>query len=228
MPTCAWIAAGDTRRSVNRRTEPLRAAAKAQTDASDAPPPALVVLPSHRGSIPILRAVTLGLKPLSVQRFFLLALVVLLLDQGTKLAVLSRLGDGTMQVIVPRFLQLLYRTNTGAAFSILQAHPLPLKIFSTFVVIVLAGWSTRLRGRDQKLRLPLGLILGGATANLTDRYFRGHVIDFIDAHWDDVYHFPTFNVADSSICIGVGLLMLMILTGGADPDEAGAQGESHD
>ena len=138
------------------------------------------------------------------------------------------LGDDTILVVIPRVLQLLYRTNTGAAFSILQAHPLPLKIFSTVVVIVLVGWSIRLHGRDQKLRLPLGFILGGATGNLIDRYFRGHVIDFIDAHWDDVYHFPTFNVADSSICIGVGLLMLMILTGGADPDEAGAQSESQD
>ncbi|MBI3736728.1 signal peptidase II, partial [Candidatus Sumerlaeota bacterium] len=119
---------------------------------------------------------------------------------------------GEARVIIPRCLQLIYRVNTGAAFSSFTEHTWPLTIFSSIVAIGLLTWSLRLNGYEQILRWPLGLILGGAVGNLVDRYRIQHVIDFIDAHWNDVYHFPTFNVADSAISVGMALLIWISLT----------------
>lgn len=151
--------------------------------------------------------------------FGLLALAVLIADQMSKLIVVSTLADRGPLVIIPRAFQFIYRTNTGAAFSIFQEHTMALTVFASFVAVGLAFWGWRLRPEEVMLRWPLALIFGGAVANLIDRYRLGHVTDFIDAHWDNVYHFPTFNVADSAICIGMGLLIWMSLWGAPSPAE---------
>jgi signal peptidase II len=143
--------------------------------------------------------------------FLLIAGTVLILDQATKLMAIAWLADDRDVVLIPRVLQLIHRTNTGAAWSMFQDSPKILTIFATVVAGGLAVWSVLLRPEERILRLPLAMILGGAVGNLADRYRLGHVVDFIDAHWDDVYHFPTFNVADSAICIGMALLIWMNL-----------------
>ncbi len=137
-------------------------------------------------------------------------------DQASKAAAVYGLGHGRTLVLIPRLLQLLYRTNTGAAFSLFRDFPMVLAIFSTIVSVGLIVWGWRLRPADVGLRWPIGLILGGAVGNLIDRYRIGHVVDFIDAHWNNVYHFPTFNLADSAICVGMGWLISMSLRGGGD------------
>jgi signal peptidase II len=139
------------------------------------------------------------------------AAVVIVLDQLTKALAVAALSEGRVVVILPRVLQFIYRTNTGAAWSMFSDRTGLLTIFATIVAIGLTIWSIRLPSAELVLRLPLSLILGGAVGNLIDRYRLGYVIDFIDAHWDDVYHFPTFNVADSAICIGMALLIWMNL-----------------
>ena len=151
----------------------------------------------------------LSLFGMSLRGFFILAGCVLLADQLTKIAVLQWLSDGETITIIPSLLQLNYATNTGAAFSVFRDYPAVLTVLATAVAIALAVWSLRLQPAETNLRWPLGLILGGATGNLTDRYRLGHVVDFIDAHWFYGSHFPTFNVADSAICIGMGLLILL-------------------
>jgi signal peptidase II len=146
----------------------------------------------------------------TLKHFGVLALVVIVLDQLSKLAIVLRFelpGGNDSIVIIPRLLQFIYQTNTGAAFSFFRDHPGVLKVFATLVAVGLLIWSWRLAPQELSFRWPLGLILGGAVGNLIDRYRLGHVIDFIDAHWDERYHFPTFNVADSAICIGMGLLI---------------------
>lgn len=154
--------------------------------------------------------------------FTLLAGVILILDQFTKWLVVRELSEGRVIELVPRVLQLIYRTNTGAAWSMFRENPGLLTVFATGVAIGLAVWSLVLRPEERILRIPLAMILGGAVGNLVDRYRMGHVVDFIDAHWDDVYHFPTFNVADSAICIGMAVLIWMNLriTSGAPDTEA--------
>lgn len=164
----------------------------------------------------------IDIKPLSLERFSLLAGAVVLADQVSKLAVVGFLAGHAPQVLIPRLLQLTHRTNTGAAFSIFRDHPMVLTIFASAVALSLAVWGMMLKAEEAPLRWPLGLILGGAIGNLVDRYRVGQVTDFIDAHWNNVYHFPTFNVADSAICVGMGILIWMTLKSAPHPKAEGA------
>ncbi len=148
---------------------------------------------------------------LSLKGFAVLAVGVIIADQLAKWAIVSHVTPERPLVLIPRFLQFIRRTNTGAAFSIFTGHTIALALFSTVVATGLVVWSWRLHPEELILRWPLGLILGGAVGNLVDRYRLGRVVDFIDAHVDDRYHFATFNVADSAICVGMALLILISL-----------------
>lgn len=140
--------------------------------------------------------------------FTWIAVITLLLDQVSKLVVLATLVDRPPVVLLPDMLQLQYRTNTGAAFSLLEGHTVLLTLVSIVISLFLLLWAWRLKPGEQGFRLSFGLILGGAIGNLIDRVRLGQVVDFIDAHWRDVYHWPTFNIADSAICVGIFLLVL--------------------
>ncbi|WP_150046018.1 signal peptidase II [Methylomonas rhizoryzae] len=143
-----------------------------------------------------------------------LSALIVLLDQASKLAI-----DANMQLyqsipLLPYF-NLTYARNTGAAFSLL-AHAggwqrwlfagLALGISS-----VIAVWLKRLQRHETLMAVSLSLILGGAIGNLIDRVAYGYVIDFLHVYYQD-WHWPAFNVADSAICIGVGLMLLENLT----------------
>ncbi len=110
--------------------------------------------------------------------------------------------------LVPGLLGLQYAENTGAAFSFASGHTWLLALFSALISAVILVIAWRLPASERGLRIPLGLILGGAIGNLIDRARLGYVVDFIDAHWFDKAHWPTFNVADSAICIGIGLWLI--------------------
>lgn len=160
-------------------------------------------------------------------RFWLVA-VVLISDQLTKYLAVARLSDGTIISIIPGCLQLRYATNLGAAFSILQGQGALLSLFTVGAMTWIYWWS-RSVPRDQRwLLVALSLIFGGAAGNLMDRLFRGaglfrgHVVDFIDAYVGK-HHWPTFNIADSAICVGVGLVMLAFFL--YPPDEEAKESE---
>jgi len=136
------------------------------------------------------------------------AAIVLVVDQLSKALVLTFLAPGAPHaevVIVSGFLRLYYVENTGAAFGLFQGKN-PLLAFLAFgVVVVLVVWFRELV-RLWSGALALGLQLGGAVGNLVDRFRHGFVVDFIDfSFW------PTFNVADSAITIGVLLLLYVLL-----------------
>lgn len=137
-----------------------------------------------------------------------LAATVILMDQVTKGLAVTLLKDRAPVVLVPGCLQLIYNTNTGAAFSILQGRTGLLSILSAGISLVLLIWAWRLGPHEQGLRIGFGLILGGAIGNLIDRLRLGEVIDFIDAHLAGRYHWPTFNIADSAVCVGIFLLIV--------------------
>lgn len=155
--------------------------------------------------------------PVSRLVFFAIALISVVLDQFTKfLAVrflLPRLKNPDVLAqaveVIPNYFALLYRENTGAAFSLFTEHTGLLALFSGMISLGFIGWAWRLRPSEQGMRLALGLIVGGAVGNLIDRVLHGYVIDFLHAHWQWTYQWPTFNVADSSVCIGMGMLVLM-------------------
>jgi signal peptidase II len=139
------------------------------------------------------------------------AAIVLVVDQLSKALVLTFLAPGAPHaevVIVPGLLRLYYVENTGAAFGLFQGKN-PLLAFLAFgVVVALVVWFRELV-RFWLGALALGLQLGGAVGNLIDRFRHGFVVDFIDfSFW------PTFNVADSAITIGVLMLLYVLLRQG--------------
>ncbi len=144
-----------------------------------------------------------------------LTLLVILVDQWTKRLVTSRLDEFEAIVLLP-VLDLMRLHNEGAAFSFLSNASGWQRWFFITLAIGVSGailvWLRRLPARGQNLLAAgLCLVMGGALGNVIDRMRLGHVIDFIRVHYAEWY-FPAFNVADSAITIGAGLLILdMIL-----------------
>jgi len=141
-------------------------------------------------------------------RFYATAILVLVIDQLSKLIALQYLRPIEGVEIIPGFFRLYYATNTGGAFSILSDSTAILIIFSLVAIVVIFAWQFTLPHKDWVMRITLGLIFGGAIGNLIDRFTRGFVIDFLDFHWRYRLHWPTFNFADTFICIGVGLIVV--------------------
>jgi len=143
-------------------------------------------------------------------KWFSLAFAVLVLDQGSKWFADDLLGARDVVSLLP-FLALRKAYNPGAAFSFLSDASGWQRWFfiglALLVIGVLVAWLRRLPRGESRLALALALILGGAAGNLIDRVLYGHVIDFIDLYYRD-WHFPTFNIADSAITLGAGLLLL--------------------
>jgi signal peptidase II len=151
------------------------------------------------------------MKEASGWRWIPLTLVIILLDQLSKEAILGSLVPYESIPVLP-VLDITLMYNTGAAFSFLADAAgwqrwffvaLALGIGAAIVV-----WLRRLHARTQwLLAFSLALILGGALGNVIDRIKLGHVVDFIHVHWGDAY-FPAFNVADAAISVGAALMLL--------------------
>jgi signal peptidase II len=150
------------------------------------------------------------------------ALVVLVLDQLTKLAALQRLLPGIPVDVVDGFFALTLVMNPGLAFGMLSSTPAAwrwaIAVLSMGALAALTVVGARLLpSGGSATRLALGLIFGGAVGNLIDRGRFGAVVDFLDFYWRG-YHWPAFNVADSAISVGVTLLALRILWPAAPAD----------
>jgi len=159
------------------------------------------------------------------RRYFVLALVVLMLDQTTKILAHAYLSTRGQLTIVPDLFALTYSRNPGGLFGyfaqlgqpwrFVLLTALPLAAVGLIVAFLVSSGAT-----DRLTRLALSLILGGALGNLIDRLVRGEVVDFLDvyigggrvADWlvtrFGTAHWPTFNVADSAIVVGACLLLL--------------------
>jgi signal peptidase II len=138
-----------------------------------------------------------------------LAFIVVVLDQASKLAADAFLGYHQPVPLIP-FFNLTLSYNAGAAFSFLgQAGGWQRWFFIALALLVsgfLIQWMRQVNGRDRWLSLALSLILGGAIGNLIDRIAYGHVVDFIHFYVGD-WSWPIFNIADSAITVGAGLLI---------------------
>ena len=144
-----------------------------------------------------------------------IAAAILLFDQFTKLLVISRFELGESQAVTSYF-NLVRVHNSGAAFSFLSTASGWQRWLFTGIGIAAAGfmvWLLRSHPQQTLFCFALSLVLGGAVGNVVDRMLWGHVIDFLDFHWDwlsPVFyqgHFPAFNVADSAISVGAVCLI---------------------
>jgi signal peptidase II len=118
-------------------------------------------------------------------------------------------------VLSDDFFRLRYAENPGAAFGLFRTLPdqwrSPLfHLVSLGAVVLIASYFSKLTGASNErwARWGLPLVLAGAVGNYLDRLARGFVIDFLEVHWREVWYWPAFNVADSAICVGVGLLVV--------------------
>ena len=136
---------------------------------------------------------------------------MILLDQLTKLWVrTSFVYGGEPQAVIPGFFNLVYVRNTGAAWGMLGGQQVLLVLLSIAVLVMLALYHRRLLNPTLDHRIALGLMTGGILGNLIDRVRLGWVTDFLDFHVG-AWHWPSFNVADSAICIAVGIYLLSSL-----------------
>lgn len=146
---------------------------------------------------------------------FAIAGAIVLVDQITKAVVRARLPLHDSVQIIPGFVDFTHVLNTGAAFGILNAAEFPFKgtliaLIATAALVGVGLYAAGLAHHQRIARVGLALILGGAMGNLIDRVLAGHVVDFVDVYWRD-YHFWAFNVADSAITVGVGVMIVDML-----------------
>lgn len=142
-----------------------------------------------------------------------LATIVIFLDQVSKLWISNNFSYAE-NVAVTDFFNLVLVHNTGAAFSFLSGAGGWQRWFFSAIAVIASIWITWLLHKHNENKLfclALALILGGALGNLIDRVTYGYVVDFLDFYWKN-YHFPAFNVADSAVTCGAGLLILESFT----------------
>ncbi|EIK51215.1 MULTISPECIES: signal peptidase II [Pseudomonadaceae] len=143
--------------------------------------------------------------------WWMLSLTIASADQALKSAITGSLPVGTVTPLTP-FFNLVHFWNTGAAFSFLaDAGGWQRYFFIVIALVVSMVLALVLRKtRANSEALGYSLILGGAVGNLIDRAFRGHVIDYLDFYWQS-WHWPAFNLADTSIVGGAAMLILSSL-----------------
>jgi len=146
-------------------------------------------------------------------KYYSVAFIILLIDFLTKWLVRVILGPHQSIEIMPGYLRLSYWQNSGVAFGLFDAiasvwKPYILAVLAIVAVVVLVVYSAHMPPERKLMRVSLAIIIGGILGNFVDRIVRGYVIDFIDFHIYDTFHWPTFNVADSAITIGIALLLI--------------------
>jgi len=145
----------------------------------------------------------------------LLAVFVLAADHASKHAVEKLTAPGSSRVLIPGLLNFVHSSNPGVAFGLLADSNTPwrapvLIVFSVAVIGLIAWLLVSGRAGGWLGQSGMTLILGGAAGNVLDRILRRSVTDFIDFHLGD-YHWYTFNLADSAIVLGAGLVILELL-----------------
>ncbi|WP_026971663.1 signal peptidase II [Aliagarivorans marinus] len=158
-----------------------------------------------------------------------LSAALFVLDQATKWIVVENFALYERKAITS-FFNLVYVRNYGAAFSFLgDAGGWQRWLFTGIALVVsalLVWWLSKTPRQQTALGVGYALILSGALGNVLDRMMFGYVVDFLDFYWGS-YHWPAFNVADSAICVGAGLLIvdaLFLEKRRKDEDRAGQHG----
>ena len=145
-------------------------------------------------------------------RWLWLAALVFAFDIGIKLVVMDSMGYGwAHRIEVLPFFNLLYVHNYGAAFSFLSDQAGWQRWFFAAIAFFVSGlllfWMSKLPATEKWNNIAYAMIIGGALGNVFDRLVHGFVVDYLDFFWGS-YHWPAFNLADSTICIGAAMIIL--------------------
>lgn len=145
-----------------------------------------------------------------------MALVVLILDQATKLWILHNVQPETYInpppiPVIPGFYYIVHIYNTGAAWGMFAGGSLWLGLLAIAVIIGIYIFRHSLGLEKPLMQYSIGLLLGGIIGNLIDRFSYGHVIDFIDIHLPG-YRWPAFNIADAAIFSGIAIYIIVSLS----------------
>jgi signal peptidase II len=147
--------------------------------------------------------------------YLFLVAAVLVLDRWTKSLIQNRFDLNESAMVIDGFFNITYVRNTGVAFGIFSSVSTPAKsillsVFTAIAAIVVVTYGLRSPAGNRLLQTALALILGGALGNLYDRIAYGYVVDFLE-FYVGAYHWPSFNIADSAITVGVVLLAFEII-----------------
>jgi len=158
--------------------------------------------------------------------FWWLAIATLVLDQLTKFWIVHTLpfpsyGPGRWIPVIEGFFHLVHVGNTGAAWSLFTGKSTLLAMLAIITLVAIYYWRRSLGLKQRWMQLSFGLLCGGIMGNLIDRLAYGHVVDFLDFHFGD-YVYPTFNVADSGIVVGVIIYFIWTLRNPPEPNEKSA------
>ncbi len=148
-------------------------------------------------------------------KILILAVIVLFLDQTTKILASNLLEIDKSLIIIPNFFSLTYTRNYGAAWSIMWDKKIFLIIISLVALIIIFYILKKEKKLTLYKNIYYGFLIGGILGNLIDRVFYGYVIDFFDFNIFG-YNFPIFNISDSFIVIGVILIFIEAFIGGKD------------
>ena len=148
---------------------------------------------------------------LNKNKYFLLFLIsglIIGLDQITKYFICKFLPLYSQIEVIGGFFNIVHVRNSGVAFGLFKRFGSEYRLISMLVIFLIVIFLifflvSQLKRGFTLQAFSLSLILGGAVGNLIDRVLIGEVIDFIDVHWAEVYHWPAFNVADSAITVGI-------------------------
>lgn len=160
----------------------------------------------------------------------LIAALVLLLDQWTKQLTIKYISFDQVIPVISGFFNLVHVRNRGAAFGFLNNPDTSWQVWffigvSLVASVVILYIARSAKKEDRLLFLALGLVLGGALGNLVDRVLLGEVVDFLDVYYR-TWHWPSFNVADSAICLGAFLTFIFMLKDGKGKTGEGDTGKS--
>mgnify|MGYP000700255267 CR=1 FL=1 len=143
--------------------------------------------------------------------YLILSLLLIAADQVMKMWIFSNFALHTGQELLPGIVKLFYIQNTGAAWGILAGQQFVFYLITAFGVSAILYLMFQERGKSKFALTTYSLLLAGALGNFIDRVLHGEVVDFIDTYILG-YDFPIFNVADSSLTIGVILIIIALLT----------------
>jgi len=143
------------------------------------------------------------------------AVIVLVADQLSKAWATASLKPIVYIEVIPGLFRLSYATNRGVAFSLFADSQFDIRWILSAVSLIAAlfvlSYFRRAPADKTRLNVSLALLMAGIIGNMIDRVRLGEVVDFIELHWRDLYSWPTFNIADSAICVGAALLALEML-----------------